>query len=70
MALLSEIELVQVTKRVRGSAQCRYFRRLGLNVIADGDGHPVVTWEVLNNLMLGAAQQSAEPKLDLSAISR
>lgn len=68
---LTLAELADVTGRTQGAAQMRYFRRLGLHVFADGDGHPVVTWAALDTLLLGGRQQNQpEPELDLGAFRK
>lgn len=68
MSQLTPEELQRMSGRERGAAQMRYFRGLGLHVFPDGEGHPVVTWEAINALLLGRpSQPPAEPELDLRA---
>jgi hypothetical protein len=68
---LTPEELQRMTGRERGAAQLRYFRNLGLHVFPDGEGHPVVTWEAINALLLGQQKQAVdEPELDLRGAFR
>ena len=67
MGQLSPDELARMADTKQGAAQLRYFRRLGLHVFADGSGHPVVTWEAINAVLLGRNKTEAEPELNLAA---
>lgn len=56
---LSLADLERITGRTQGAAQCAYFKRLGIRYLPNPDGHPRVTWAVLDAYQLGSGKDAA-----------
>jgi hypothetical protein len=64
VAILTDDELTQLTGGLKqGAAQIRWIeRQLGFTPPRKIDGHPMITWEQINNVITLPQRRKTEPK--------
>lgn len=64
MTILTNEELVELTGGLKqGAAQIRWIQRqLGFRPPRKIDGHPMITWEQINNVLQPPGRRRTEPK--------